>query len=89
MKVKIGGSKQLTATAAPATSPEKLIWASSDPSIATVDQNGVVSGIKAGNVTITCTTEFGKVQSAVQMKVCNLVQVALTFDDGPSSKLTP
>ena len=89
MKVKIGGSKQLAATAAPETSPEKLVWASSDPSIATVDQNGLVQGLQAGYVTITCTSEFGKVQAAVQLKVCNLVQVALTFDDGPSSKLTP
>ena len=88
-KVKIGGSKQLTATAAPASSPEKLIWASSDTSIATVDQNGLVKGLKKGNVTITCTSEFGKVQASVKLKVCDLIQVALTFDDGPSGKLTP
>ena len=89
MKVKIGGSKQLSASALPSSSPETLIWASSDPSIATVDQNGLVQGIQAGNVTITCTSEFGKVQASVQMKVCNLVQVALTFDDGPSGAYTP
>lgn len=89
MKVKIGGSKQLTASALPTSSPEKLIWASSDPSIATVDQNGLVQGIQAGYVTITCTSEFGKVQAAVELKVCNLVQVALTFDDGPSGAYTP
>lgn len=89
MKVKIGGSKQLTAASAPASSPEKLIWASSDTSIATVDQNGLVTGIAAGNVTITCTSEFGKVQASCQLKVCNLVQVAITYDDGPSGKFTP
>ena len=89
MKVKIGGSKQLTASAIPASSPEKLIWTSSDPSIATVDQNGLVQGIQAGYVTITCTSEFGKVQAAVELKVCNLAQVALTFDDGPSGAYTP
>ena len=88
-KVKIGGSKQLVASAIPSSSPEKLIWASSDPSIATVDQTGLVQGLQAGYVTITCTSEFGKVQASVQMKVCNLVQVALTFDDGPSGQLTP
>ena len=88
-KVKVGGSKQLTATAAPASSPERLIWASSDTSIATVDQNGLVKGLKKGNVTITCTSEFGKVQASVKLKVCDLIQVALTFDDGPSGKLTP
>ena len=46
MKVKIGGSKQLSASALPSSSPETLIWASSDPSIATVDQNGLVQGIQ-------------------------------------------
>lgn len=89
MKVKIGGTKQIAVSAAPETSPERLIWASSDPNIATVDENGVVTGVNAGNVTITCTSEFGKVQAAVQLKVCNLVQVALTFDDGPSGSITP
>ena len=89
VKVKIGGSKQLSASAIPSSSPEKLIWASSDPSIATVDQTGLVQGLQAGYVTITCTSEFGKVQASVQMKVCDLVQVALTFDDGPSGAYTP
>ncbi len=89
MKVKIGGSKQLSATAAPESSPEKLIWTSSDPSIATVDETGLVSGLKNGNVTITCTSEFGKVQASCQMKVCDLKQVAITYDDGPSGTYTP
>ena len=89
MKVKIGGSKQITASAAPTSSPEKLIWASSDPSIATVDENGLVSGHKKGNVTITCTSEFGKVQASMQLKICDLKQVALTYDDGPSGTYTP
>lgn len=88
-KVKLGGSKQLTASAAPANAGEKLVWTSSDPSIATVDQNGLVKGLKKGYVTITCASEFGKVQASVEMKVCDLVQVALTFDDGPSSTYTP
>ena len=89
MKVKIGGSKQLTAYFDPIDSPEKLVWSSSDPSIATVDQTGLVQGIKAGYVTITCASEFGKVEASVRLKVCNLVQVAITFDDGPSGAYTP
>lgn len=89
MKVKIGGSKQLTAYFDPIDSPEKLVWTSSDPSIATVDQTGLVQGLQAGYVTITCASEFGKVEASVRLKVCNLVQVAITFDDGPSGKLTP
>ena len=36
-----------------------LTWASSNEEIATVDENGVVSGIKAGTATITVTTDTG------------------------------
>ncbi len=38
---------------------EKITWKSSDESIATVDSNGKVYGIKTGKVTITATTESG------------------------------
>ena len=39
---------------------DKLTWESSDPSIATVDENGVVRGIKEGTVTITVASSNGK-----------------------------
>lgn len=88
MKVKNGSSKTISASTAPASSPEKLIWSSSDTSIATVDQNGLVTGLKNGTVTITCATEFGQIKASCKVKVCDLIQVALTYDDGPSSAYT-
>ena len=68
--VKINGSKkeiyvnetlQLTATVEPSDATNKKVtWKSSNPSVATVDANGKVTGVKAGKVTITVTTSNGK-----------------------------
>ncbi len=88
IKVDNGSSKTITATVSPGDTGEKLIWSSSDTAIAKVDQNGVVTGLKNGTVMITCTTEYGKIAASCEVKVCNLIQVAITFDDGPSSAYT-
>ena len=88
LKVKNGKTKPLTATVFPADAQEPLIWSSSDETLATVDENGVISGLQNGYVTITCTGEYSGVSASCQVKVCNLIQVALTFDDGPSTKYT-
>lgn len=88
VKLKPGATKSLAVAIAPGSSPEKLIWTTSDPTIATVDANGVVTGHKLGTVTVTCTSQYGRVAAQCKVKVCNLIQVALTFDDGPSSSYT-
>jgi uncharacterized protein YjdB len=51
---------QLAATIAPsdATNP-KVIWSSSDPTIATVDSKGLVTAVATGTTKITATTEDG------------------------------
>jgi len=83
-----GGSKTLTITCAPAESREQVTWASSDPSVASVDGQGVVTAGRDGTCTVTCTSQYGRVMASCQVKVCDLTQVALTFDDGPSSSFT-
>ena len=50
----VGDSETLTATVLPAEATEKdVTWTSSDPKVATVDENGKVTAVKAGTATIT------------------------------------
>tara|TARA_R110002126_G_scaffold291782_1_gene458014 strand:+ start:28733 stop:30589 length:1857 start_codon:yes stop_codon:yes gene_type:complete len=52
------GAEQLTATVLPADADNKNItWSSSDDNIATVDQNGVVTGVAEGTVKIRVTSD--------------------------------
>ncbi|MDH6313128.1 uncharacterized protein YjdB [Parabacteroides sp. PFB2-10] len=55
-----GGSETLTPTVAPTdASNKKVSWKSSNTAVATVDNNGNVTALKAGTATITATTEDG------------------------------
>lgn len=51
---------QLTATVAPTGATNKAVnWTSSVPAKATVDSNGLVTGVAAGETTIICSTDDG------------------------------
>ena len=57
-----GSSIQINAQVKPENATNReLVWSSSNSSVATVDSNGVVTGIKPGKVTITAKTKDGKV----------------------------
>ena len=63
--VKIGGTKQLTATVNPSNATDKTVtWASSNPSVATVDEHGMVTGVSEGTVTITAFAANGSSNSS-------------------------
>lgn len=65
--IKVGETQNLEATVKPENATNKNItWNSSDEEIATVE-NGVVTGVKEGNTTITVTTEDGNHTS-----ICNI-----------------
>lgn len=51
--VERGSTTTLTATLEPANATSEVTWSSSDDTIATVDESGVVTGVKAGTATIT------------------------------------
>lgn len=68
--IKEGESVTLTATIAPDNATNKAVtWSTSDKSVATVDDNGNVIGIKAGNATITATTQDGGKKSTCALTV--------------------
>ena len=55
-----GATETLSATVAPSTATDKTVtFASSDAAIATVDNKGKVTAVKAGNADITVTTKDG------------------------------
>ncbi|OBR90766.1 kappa-carrageenase precursor [Clostridium ragsdalei P11] len=69
-KVEIGKTVTLVATVLPQNATDKkVIWSSSDTSVATVDQTGNVKGIKEGKATITATTEDGNISKKCEVKV--------------------
>lgn len=58
--VEVGNTVQLTETVLPNNATNKSVtWSSSNPSVATVDSDGLVTGVSAGNATITVTTVDG------------------------------
>ncbi len=54
---KSGNTYQFAATTVPATATGALVWTSSDPSILSIDDNGVGTRLKDGAVTITATAK--------------------------------
>lgn len=69
-KVPIRSQITLTPTISPTEASDKSVtWTSSDPSVATVDDNGIVSGIKPGNVVITATTVDGNKSAECSFEV--------------------
>ena len=65
-----GESESLSATITPAEATnKKLVWSSDKTDIATVDDNGKVTALKAGTATITVTTEDGGKTATCQLTV--------------------
>lgn len=70
LSLKAGDSYQLVTKVEPENATERgVTFKSSDPSVATVDENGVIKGIKAGTVTITVVSKDGKVKATCKVTV--------------------
>ena len=65
-----GSSETLVATVLPENATNRNVsWKSSDEAVATVDANGKVTGVKAGEAVITVTTEDGKKTNTCKVTV--------------------
>jgi uncharacterized protein YjdB len=72
----VGESKTINATiVSDNTTNKNIIWTTSDPTIATVDQNGKVTGIKEGQTTITAKVENTNLTATCEVNVTNPVEI--------------
>ena len=87
-----GSTAKITATVSPNPTTSTITWKSSDPTVATVDSNGNVTGLKIGSTTITATTDNGLSSNCVVTVSAPLTEMAfvtpaLTLFKGETYKL--
>ena len=98
LSLETGKTATLKATVAPTDATNKgLKWASTDKAIATVDNNGKVTGVKAGQATAVATTDDGGktaeakitvTKPVIKMKSFKIDNLAPAGKVGESAKLT-
>jgi uncharacterized protein YjdB len=81
LTIKPGESASLTAVVTPANaSNKKIIWTSSNPNIATVDESGKVTGKAIGSVIITAATEEGNYKASAYAAVATVPVSSVSFN---------
>jgi len=76
-----GDSVKLTAAVAPTTAPNKQTrWSSSAPAVATVTNDGMVTGVSAGTANITVTTVDGNRTATCAVTVKTVAQANVLLD---------
>ncbi|MBR6656381.1 MAG: Ig-like domain-containing protein [Alistipes sp.] len=80
-KIEVGATKQFAAAISPSDADNKAIeWSSSDTSVATIDANGLVTGVAKGEATITATAKDGSgVKGSATITVI-VPPTSVTFD---------
>mgnify|MGYP003304320932 CR=1 FL=1 len=88
-----GESKQIALSTSPNPSSSTVTWSSSNPNVATVDQNGNVTGVNKGNVTITATTDNGYADTCTvyvyaPVKSLAFTEESITIEKGQTYQTT-
>lgn len=85
LKIEEGNSSKITATVVPSNATNSSVkWVSSSPDVATVDDSGNVTALKAGSTTITCMAVDGSGVSAT----CSVTVTAKDAEDTNKPKPT-
>lgn len=69
-----GGISQMSLTVLPATATQSVVWTVSNPLIATINADGLLTARKNGNVTVTATAKDGSsVTGTAQIEITNQI----------------
>ncbi|WP_455624538.1 Ig-like domain-containing protein, partial [Parabacteroides sp.] len=80
--IAVGESFALKATVSPSNATMKSVsWSSSDETIATVDADGIVTGLKVGSCKITVATDDGNKTATCEVSVSTTVSIEQIFGD--------
>ncbi len=81
LTLRVGETYPLTAVIEPADADPTLIWRSSNPEVATVDENGRVTAVSDGSATITVCSAVDETISATCLVTVTGTTVVLTEDE--------
>ena len=98
VKIQVGKQFQLTAAIEPENTTETITWESQSPSIATVDENGIVTGVQEGftyiygtltnGKTISCYVTIGPVLTDDDPQTTTISNISFDPNDTSSKVLT-
>lgn len=79
--IAVGSTETLVATVAPADATDKVVtWSSSDETVATVSDSGVVSALDDGTATITVTTHDGSFTATCAVTAETVAVIGVVLD---------
>ncbi len=84
----IGEQATFSTEVTPSHLENKVVWKSSDTKVATIDANGKLTAIKAGNVTISATSEYDKSIVAIkniEVKYHDATKIDIEFVSGKAT----